>query len=252
VLGALLPLALHYALHRRRSYAAWIPTVLIFIGCAMSVSRSAVLVAGLAGLVLLLGWPPAWRWRALLVAPVAVVALRLFVPGLVGTMLSLFTNLFNDNSVTGRTDDYGTVLHLYTDHVWFGRGLFTFIPRYYRILDNQYLLLLLELGLVGLLAGLTVYVAGFLAARTAFLHASAARDRNLGLTLSASIAGLGLSLVTYDAWSFSMATGCTFLLVGMAGAAWRLARADRRSRAAGPQAAPSAGASAAERLAERS
>lgn len=232
VLGCLLPLTVHHALHRRGSLLVWLPALLVFLGCAMSVSRSAVLVAGTAFLVLLVGWPPLWRRRALVLAPVAVICLRVLVPGLVGTVVALFTNLLNDTSISGRTGDYGTVLRVYADHPLLGRGLFTFIPRYYRILDNQYLVLLLELGLVGLLAGLLVYAAGFGSARTAFRIATSARDRNLGLTLSASITGLAVSLVTFDAWSYAMATGCTFLLVGLAGAAWRLAREDRTARVA--------------------
>lgn len=230
VLGGLLPVAVHHALHRRASVTGWFPVLMIFLGCAMSVSRSAVLVAGIAFIVLLLGWPSTWRRRALLLAPVAVVALRVLVPGLVGTVVSLFTNLLNDNSISGRTGDYGVVLEVAAEHPWLGQGLFTFIPRYYRILDNQYLILLLELGLVGLLVGLILYATAFFAARHAFRHASAARDRNVGLTVSASLAGLSASLITFDAWSYAMTTGLTFLLIGVAGAACRLARLDRRSR----------------------
>ncbi len=82
--------------------------------------------------------------------PVAVVGLRLAIPGLVGTLYSLFSNLQNDPSVSGRTSDYAVVLGLFDQHAILGRGLFTFVPRYYRILDNQYLMILVELGVVGL------------------------------------------------------------------------------------------------------
>ena len=104
-----------------------------------------------------------------------------------------------------------------------GRGLFTFVPRYYRILDNELLMLVLELGVLGTLVALSCYLVAFLSARRAKRDAVTARQRHLGLALSASIAGLGLSLITYDAWSYPMATGLTFLVMGMAGAARRLA-----------------------------
>ena len=223
VTAALMPLAIHRTIHRWGRPLALLPTLLIGVACAMSVSRSGVLVLGMGLLVLMAGWPPRWRWRALLLAPVSVVALRLAIPGLVGTLVSLFRNLLVDNSVAGRTGDYGAVFAVAAEHPWLGRGLFTFVPRYYRILDNELLMLVLELGVLGTLVALSCYLVAFLSARRAKRDAVTARQRHLGLALSASIAGLGLSLITYDAWSYPMATGLTFLVMGMAGAAWRLA-----------------------------
>ncbi|MET0523633.1 MAG: hypothetical protein ABWZ91_02460, partial [Nocardioides sp.] len=109
VLGALLPLVLHRTIFRWGRPLALVPLVIVFVGCFLSVSRSAVLVVLLALLVLLVGWPNRWRLRALVILPFAVVGLRVAIPGLVGTLMSLFKNLFNDPSVTGRTNDYGVV-----------------------------------------------------------------------------------------------------------------------------------------------
>lgn len=222
VTAALLPLSLHRTIHRWGQRFALLPTVIIGVACSMSVSRSGVLVAGVALFIMFLGWPSAWRRKAILLAPVCVVALRVAVPGLVGTLVSLFTNLFVDDSVDGRTGDYGVVFSIYGDHPWLGRGLFTFLPRYYRILDNQGLMVLLELGLIGLLVVLVLYGSGFWSARRVRRTAATSEQRHLGLALSGSVAGLALSLLTYDAWAYSMATGLTFVILGMAGAAWRL------------------------------
>ncbi|WP_122816528.1 O-antigen ligase family protein [Nocardioides pantholopis] len=234
VLACLLPLAVHRTIHAWGRRGAAVPTVLIFVGANVSISRSAVLVMLAAGLVLFLGWPWRWRLRALLIAPVAVVALRLAIPGLVGTLVSMFTNFFNDPSVTGRTGDYDVVLDLYDDHWLIGRGLFTFVPRHYRILDNQYLMILVEIGLLGLLATgvfLAVAFLGGLAARCA----PEPRARHLGLALAASVAGGAVAMLTFDAWGFPMAAGVGFLAAGMAGAARRLARADAAAAAAEPR-----------------
>ncbi len=110
VLGGLLPLAVHRMIRRWSRPLAPCPAVVIFVGCFMSVSRSAVLVGRVAFVVLLLGWPARWRLNALLLTPFAVVGLRLAVPGLVGTLISLFKNLGNDPSISGRTSDYGVDL----------------------------------------------------------------------------------------------------------------------------------------------
>ncbi len=128
----------------------------------------------------------------------------------------------DDPSVDGRTGDYGVVFSIVGDHPWLGRGLFTFLPRYYRILDNQVLMITLELGLVGLVVAMITYGTGFWSARRVRRTATTSERRHLGLALSGSIAGLALSLLTYDAWGYPMATGLAFVILGMAGAAWRL------------------------------
>jgi hypothetical protein len=225
VMAVIFALALHRSLHAR-SRAAWIPTVLIGLALPMSVSRSAILVAAISLLIVFAGWPSRWRWRAILVLPFAVVGLRLLAPGLIGTIRALFVNIVADPSVTGRTSDYGPVLGVYAHHPVLGRGLFTFVPRYYRILDNQVLMTLLELGAVGLAALLVLFSHGYLMARGARRRARTFRHRQLGLTLSGGVVGLAVSYVTFDAWGFPMVAGTTFLLLGLAGATARLARED--------------------------
>lgn len=223
VLAGLLPLAVHRMIRCWGRPLASLPAIVIFVGCFMSVSRSAVLVVLAAFIVLLVGWPPRRRLHALMVMPFAVVGLRVAVPGLVGTLVSLFKNVVNDPSVSGRTNDYSVVLGVMGDSPWFGRGLFTFVPRYYRIVDNQYLMFGVELGIVGLLAAALFLVVAFSQAHAAHRRARDALSRDVSLALSASIAGVLVSFVTFDAMGFPMAAGVVMLLVGLAGASWRLA-----------------------------
>lgn len=224
VLAGVFPLALHRSLHSARNIRVWAPTVLIGVAVPMSVSRSAILAIAIVFVILLVGWPPQWRRRALLLAPFVVVGLRVLVPGLVGTIRSLFANLAADPSISGRTDDYGVVFHLYGAHPLLGRGLFTFVPRYYRILDNQVIMWLIELGALGTAVVLVFVAVGYFSARGARRRSIEAGRRHLALALSAGIAGVLFSYVTFDTWGFPMAAGLTFLLIGMAGAAWQVAR----------------------------
>lgn len=228
VMACLFPLALHRTIHHWGRPLATLPTALIGVAAFMSVSRSATLCLIVVGLVLFAGWPMRWRIRALLLAPLALVALRVAVPGLVGTIVSLFASLSEDPSVSGRTSDYGVVMHLYGQHPWLGRGLFTFVPRHYRILDNQYLMILLEIGAIGLAVFLLVMVIASACAVTTIRKGPTPRNRHLGLCLLASILAWMISFATYDAWSFPMSTGIGFLCIGMAGAAARFSRAQRR------------------------
>lgn len=224
-MAAILPLTLHRSIHNR-TLASWIPTAVIAPVILMSVSRSAILVAGAGVLILLLRWPNRLRLLFLVGASAAVVVARLALPGLLGTIRALFAHLGDDPSIAGRTDDYSVVTRVFLETPWFGRGLFTWVPAYYRTLDNQLLVLLLELGVIGTLLFLTMVLAAILTAVTCKRRADE-RSAHLGLAIGASLAGITLSFITFDTLGFRQAGGMTFLLLGMAGAVWNLTRGRR-------------------------
>lgn len=226
IMASILPLALHRSLHNR-SAVSWIPTTLIGLMVLMSVSRSAVLAAGAALIVLLIGWPNRWRITAILAAPVLAVAGRAVFPGLLGTIIGLFRNVEDDPSVEGRTQDYPHVIELFVENPVFGRGLYTWATYYYRTLDNQALVMLLDLGVFGMLAFACLVLTGVVSGVRCRRSADDQRKRNLGLSLAASILGITLSYVTFDALGFAQVAGLTFLFIGMAGATWRLTQQDR-------------------------
>jgi hypothetical protein len=230
VIASLFPLTLHHALYHAKHRRDLIPVTLVAIATPMSVSRSAILVIGTAALVMFAGWSFNRRAWAIVIAPVVALAMRAVFPGLLGTIRGLFTSALNDPSVTGRTSDYNLVLGIYAEHPWLGRGPFTFMPRYYRTLDNQYLMNLLELGAVGLAVILVLVFAAVYAARYVNRHGQTEQHQHIGLALSAAVTGMFLSYATFDAWGFPMATGTTFLLVGLIGAAWQLTRRDTLER----------------------
>jgi hypothetical protein len=228
VLTTLFPLAMHRALHAhqttrlQRVLSAYLPAVAIGLAIPMTVSRTGILALFIAMLVLFIGWPPRWRLIVLVFTPPVAIVMRSALPGLLGTIRSLVTQSVGDPSVTGRTDDYGVVLGIYSDHWVLGRGAFTFIPQYYRILDNQYLMNLLELGLVGFMVVLGMFTVGYYVSRHLKRHGTTPERRHLGLALSASVLAVASTYATFDAWSFAKAGGTTFLVLGIAAATWRL------------------------------
>lgn len=223
IMAAMLPLALHIGLRSRR-ILGWVPTGLIGLATLMTVSRSGVVVAAVAMLVLLIGWPMKRRAIAVGLLPIALLLGRLALPGLLGTIRSLFTNLEDDPSITGRTDDYGLVFRLIGEQPLFGKGLFTFVPMVYRTIDNQALVLLLELGILGTLAFLALIFVGFGQGLKVHRRARNADDAHAGLAIAAALAGIVTSYLTFDALSFRQVAGLTFLFLGLSGAAWNLTR----------------------------
>lgn len=228
VTAAALPIAIHYALYadtrrRRRNMA----TAAILIGIAMplAVSRSGILALFVALGVLAIGWSWRRRLNALLVALVAVPVMWAAVPGLVGTFLSLFGNQRFDPSIQARIERGPLVMALVRERPWFGIGSGTFSVEEYFLLDNQVRVTMIETGIVGLVVLGLLLVGGIavasIVARVPDVDPSAA---HLGQAVAAAIAGLSISLFTFDALFYRILTGTLFLLLGVAGALWRFAR----------------------------
>jgi O-antigen ligase len=223
MLCMLLPIALHKAFSSGRKHRPrqWVPPILIASAIPMTLSRSGTLALGVVALVLAFGWRREQLFRALLFAPLFIVMMRLLVPGLLGTIRSLFTNISNDPSISGRTDDYAAVREYISAGAWIGRGLGTFNPVEYQVLDNQYLGQLIETGVVGLAALLALFLVGIGLARGARLRAADAVTRDLGQALAAALCVPAFSFATFDGFAFPIISGLTFLVLGCAGALWR-------------------------------
>ncbi|MBL7501229.1 O-antigen ligase family protein [Frankia sp. CNm7] len=226
VLAMAFPLALARAFYPapRHDRRRWFAVLAIAVALPMSLSRSGIVGLVVAGVVLLRGWPRSRVLRALLITPIFVVAMRLMVPGLIGTLRNLFTSIGSDSSTRSRTDASNTALNLFTDNPVFGRGMGTFLPSNYVILDNQWLLTLVDMGAVGLAVILSLFGAAFFSARRARDLTDDPRVRELGLALSASVAAIVVAFATFDAFSFPMAAETAFLIVGCCGAVLRIQR----------------------------
>lgn len=238
VLAMILPLALRQALHAQRVRDR-IPILLIAFALPTAVSRSATLGTAVGMLVLFAGWSARRRVNALFTVALFLVLVSIALPGLLTAITDLFVNFNSDISTTTRTADYGAVADLIRAHPWFGSGTGTYIPDVGRILDNQYLLSLIETGIAGVAALLGLFLTAMSCARGARAVSRDPSTRELGQALAASVTVGLLTWVTFDAFSNPMASGMLFLLIGCCGALWRLevgladpARLDRSAPAA--------------------
>jgi O-antigen ligase len=228
-LAMVLPIALHYAVSdagRRSFLARWLPAAGIACALSLSLSRSAMISTVVALALFLPAWPSRLR-RRVYVAVVAFVAVAsIGLHGFFGTILNLFGGIGGDSSTVSRLDSYSVAWSFITRDPIFGRGTGTFLPEYW-ILDNQYLGSLIEIGVVGLICMLLLFLSGI---RTAWQqrvpmtapdgHASAVSK--LGPVLGASIAAGAVSFGFFDAFSFPMVPSLIFLMLGCAGALRRL------------------------------
>jgi polysaccharide biosynthesis protein PslJ len=224
VLALAFPLVLHYAFWPPREtsrWRRWLPVVLVGTAIPMALSRTAALGVIVAALVLVPTWDRRRQLRAAGTTAVALVVFRIVFPGVLGTMLSLFTAWNDDTSVGARASRYTRFGHYFSDSPIIGRGFHTLLPTTFT-LDNQYLLTLIEVGIVGLVALLGVLGVGFALARRARRASDDPATRDLGQSLAAAIAVPAIAFGTFDALSFPVACIATFFVVGAAGALWRI------------------------------
>lgn len=223
VITMLLPICLHYAMFPGRlgRIRRWFPVLAIAFAVPISVSRSAILGVMVTFAVMAPTWRPAVRRTAALVGLSLLTVVFVTIPGMVGTLIGLFTGVSTDSSSLSRTDSYALAWDFINRAPIFGRGFLTFLPKY-RILDNQYLGLMIDAGVFGLAAFLLLLAAGILAVQTARRRMTDPRDRDLAQALTASVAVALVSYALFDGFSFPMFAGVTFLMVGCAGCLLRL------------------------------
>lgn len=219
-----IPLALRENPDKRSRW--WLAGLAVMgITFPLAVARSGFLAAAALGAVIIPRLPPRTRRRTLIALPLGLAAVHTSFPGLLGTIKTLFFAV-GDGSEYARTSDYPVVAEYFREKPLFGRGFGTLISEIYRVLDNEYLLTLVEAGLVGLLAYFTLHIAMISTARRTRKAATNANDR---LTAQAFVGVAAASLAsagTFDALSFPMFAGMFFFCIGLCGGFSRLIAAE--------------------------
>lgn len=227
--GVVTALALAFAIHLFLYDAAspkWrrgLSLGLIALAIPIALSRSGLLAAAVVVAYFALGAPPRLRLTTGAVVVVFTIVIFVAVPGMIGNLKGLVFAGASDASIAGRTEDYAAVAGYIRPNVWFGRGIGTFLPQY-RILDNQYLLMLIEGGVAGVLGTVGLFVASASLGKSVRARSTSEEDRNLGQMFRAVGMASLLVLFTFDAFSFPTYTSFAALWLGLAGALWVVSR----------------------------
>ena len=223
VLTMILPIAMHYALRdkHRSPLRRWWPVAALGMAVPVSISRSAILCSVVVLATMLPTWPRRLRRRAYVAIVALLAVVFVAIPGIIGTLVGLFTGIGGDSSAESRTGSYALAAEFIERAPVFGRGFQTFLPQY-RILDNQFLLSTIETGVVGVLALIGLFAAGAVTARRVRLLSPDESTRSLGQALTAAVLAGGASFALFDALSFPQVAGLVMLTVGLAAAALRI------------------------------
>ena len=247
VMAMLLPFALQQAFAavpdgaRPDRFRRWCPVVLIGLAVPISLSRSAIIGAIVALLILF----PTWNWQrrsAVLGAGLfGLVGLKGAAPGVIHTLITYFGGLLGNSSsyigVQSRTSDYAYVFQYVAHRPFFGMGFGTFIPEVYIYTDNAFLDQLAETGLVGVAAMLVLFITGLYCAAAGRARARDQGRRETGTALLASVAVGIVTSATFSSLKFPMFSGLFFLILGAAGAYLGIMTAESKSRASAPSSA---------------
>lgn len=232
LMGMLVPIALHVGFQHRNlnPIVRWTPVVLICMIIAASSSRSAYLGAAIAVAVCMIGWSRKQRAMVLGLAVGGLGLVFLVAPRIINSVTGMFVGAEEDPSVTSRTDSYGVAWFFVDRNPFFGRGLGTFLPKY-RIFDNQYLQMMVSIGIIGLLLFVAFVVATFIQLARVYRACEDPKTRDLVVALIGAAAAGFAGLAFFDAFAFPMTMGTIFLVLGLASAVTRLERTDRSGRA---------------------
>lgn len=220
VLAATLPvaIALGFSDTTRGVVRRWWATAVVAFASLVSLSRSALVGLVVSTAVLLPALPRAARSMVVAGGAAILAAAFVTIPGLIGTIRGMFLAVGQDPSSASRASASDVVLDIAGNYGPLGRGFGTFLPKYV-IVDNQFLILLTDVGIVGLLSFLALIV-------TAIVVAQRARRRVQDAALSLLVHAVTAALVAtvclfgfFDALGFPMAAGTLFLLLGVIGAA---------------------------------
>ena len=220
----LLPLALHLSVVNARKpfVIRWFPIATIGLAAPLSISRSSILCVVVAVTFALPALATGVRRTVSALGIVMLVVVYVAIPGMIGALIGLFTTISDDNSAESRTDSYSLALQFIEQAPVFGRGFFTFLPAY-RILDNEYLLFLIEAGIAGLLALLLFFGTAIVVALSTHRRLSDAYARQLAQLLGASVAAGAMGFAFFDAFGFPIVPALTFAVAGLISTQRRLA-----------------------------
>ncbi len=223
VLTMMLPLSLHVGFHHtyRGPIVRWLPAAAVCGIIPLTSSRSAYLGALIALIFCMVNWSNARRLRVLLTGVAGGLVAMVVAPNFINSVMGLFTGAGEDPSIASRTDSFTLAAQFIAENPWFGRGLGTFLPKY-RIFDNQYLLLLVTIGLVGAFAFLALGATATVTMLRLRRASCEEHTRDLAMAFAGSICAGFACLFMFDAFAFPMSMGALFFLLGLAGALRRI------------------------------
>jgi hypothetical protein len=226
VLAMALPFALIGLLEarqRRPKYLYALAAGLIFLGCFSTVRKTGV-ITPIVSVVAMCAYRPREMLRLAPFGVVILVMSQIASPGALTGLRYEFQS-GSAQSTSGRTDDFAAVGPDIRKRIAIGRGFGSYDPkihtfkkydkRPHRFLDNQYLTLAIEVGLIGVAAFAAMLLSGWAAAHRAALDPTLSRA-GPAIAAIAGVAAFAMAASLFDVLAFPQADYMLFLVFGLA------------------------------------
>jgi O-Antigen ligase len=209
-LAALLAMVLPFAIvglidaATRRQRMLYTLAIGLLLAGGVATSRKTSIVAPAAAILLLFAYRPRAVFRSLATLAVVLgVLVHVTSPGALGSVITQLEPGHFDSALTttDRTERYDAVRPDIISHMLLGRGYESYDPHVYRILDNEYLGLLITTGLLGVLAYLGIFGAMMSAAHRTIRGPDPVRS-SWALAAFASVGVIAVASLLFDVLSF--------------------------------------------------
>lgn len=230
-LGAMLVLLMPLAV-----YLYWRTTKLVWMGCAGLMTMGALATGSRTAATMLVAELLVFFWlkrqetvRLLPMLLPLVLVCQIAMPGTLGTFRAILfpeKGLISEQqgaagtSGSGRIADLGPSLKIWWRKPWLGQGFGSRLTsetdkkKNADILDNEWLSMLLKVGLIGILALAWMYVRA-VRALGRLARSDTEADGKLAACLAAGITSFAIGMITFDAFSFIQVTFLSFILIGL-------------------------------------
>jgi O-antigen ligase len=189
----------------------------LMIAAALCTLRKTGAVAPCVALLVLLLYKPKQMIRLLPAGLVLLVAVQMVAPGAINRVrIQLAGTQESQSSTAGRTSDYEAVWPDIMSEPALGRGFGTYDSSKYRILDNEYLGVLVETGAVGLAAFAAMILSVIFVAHRLIRRWEEPVAARTALAAAAATAAFGVATALFDVLSFGHAPYLFFFVAALA------------------------------------
>jgi O-Antigen ligase len=220
-----------YAETKRRQILYLVATLILLAGVFATQRKTGPIVLA-AGILTLVAYKPREMLRMAPAGVVLLLAIPLVAPSALGSVRDQLkpSAATSTLSTRDRTSDYEAIGPEVLNHPVIGRGWQTYDPARYRVLDNQYLSILIGNGWLGVGGFILVLIAAFAVCTRAIRTDDPARAPP-ALATAGAVAMMAVASATFDTIAFSVVPYTLCLFLGLA-AACAPPRPDGLARAA--------------------
>jgi O-antigen ligase len=220
-----------YAATKRRRVLYLIATLIVLAGVFATQRKTGPIVLA-AGVLTLVIYRPRQMLRMAPAGILLILAIPLVAPSAVGSVRDQLRPSAATSTLSSRDrlSDYEAIGPEVLNHPAIGRGWQTFEPERYRVLDNQYLSILIGSGWLGVGAFVLLLIAA-LAVCTRAIRTNDPARAPPALAAAATVTMMAVASATFDTIAFSVVPYVFCLFLGLA-AACAPPRPDGLARAA--------------------